>query len=325
MNILIYSLGKSGTTALLYSLASATGKRDLIFEPRQLKTVDFAQAPVLVKSINAHLWEQDKDYFSRFEKKILLLRNPLDRIVSNLLYLPYNGDGFSDDRNTKKYLEYLQGLCSGTHHGIRGLDEMYAGVTNGRRVINLVAEQSKQLLALARSEYGEMFFDFKYEDFVSGNVSHLNDYLGFEIDLGAEVGKGHKRTKRAGRYDDYKRYFSDAEISEMRELFGDFASQFDYEFSPGESEPISLQETYEYTLRVINEYRRSYKLPAYQHGRITVGEEGVLFDRARRDFQNGKLDEAEKKLEKALSSNGDLSNAVNVLRERINAKRTGTP
>lgn len=43
MKTLIYSLGKSGTTALAYSIAKAFDNHELIFEPSQLSKIDYTQ------------------------------------------------------------------------------------------------------------------------------------------------------------------------------------------------------------------------------------------------------------------------------------------
>jgi len=321
MNILIYSLAKSGTTALLYTIFNASKKHDkFVFEPFSLSQVDYSSENLLVKSVYANRWKDDQKYFNRFEKKILLVRNPLDRVVSSLLYLPYNGDGFTNDNNTKRYLNCLLDIVS-SENTLADLDQLFSEITGRPSVITTTIKQSNVMVDILKSEQGKQFFPFKYEDFVSDNLSDLSEYLELQLQSDVEVGALHKRTKRSGKFNEYQKYFNQEQVEHYANALESFSKSFNYtfEFKEG-SEKISLEKTFNYTMRVINEYRNQYKLPEYIHGDINVGNEGELFDKARRDFMASKYNEALTKLDEIASKNPKMIEAVDLLKQKIEIK-----
>ncbi len=313
MRILIYSLGKSGTTALAYAINNAFAHYSLILEPEQLNNVDYSDDNLIVKSIYGDRWKKDVDYFTKFDKKILLLRNPLDRIISYLLYMPYNGDGFSDDRNAYKYIDLLMKKANAPELvGVNDIDRCFKNVTERSSLIRAVAKQSNSIYDLAQNT--QEFFLLKYEDFIQNNLQGLSGYLGREIFNQVKVSKQFARTERSKSFDNYKYFFLNQEIHSILEPLKSFNNMFEYAFdldhlnsSVGEKpSALSAELTYNYTIKVINEYRSRHLIPLYNHGQIQVKEEGVLFDKAKRFLANEKLDEAEKLFLESVSLNNSF-------------------
>ena len=84
-NIIIFGQPKSGTTALYYKIKqSICNDYHCLLEPNEekLKDVKTFKGPILVKNINIEY----NNYFNDFEKKIFIVRDPRDLIVSILLY-----------------------------------------------------------------------------------------------------------------------------------------------------------------------------------------------------------------------------------------------
>ena len=210
MKILIYSLGKSGTTALAYSINKAFEHHELVLEPSQLGKVNYEPKDIIVKSIFANRWKKDREYFKEYDKSILLIRNPLDRIISYLLYMPYNGDGYSDDRNTKTYVNLLrQKVANPNSVGVFDLDNCYRDIdiTGRGSLIQAVKEQSMNVQKFYESHHANNFFVLKYEDFITNNLGELSNYLGKEVSNKIKVSKKFSRTERSKSSDNYKSFF----------------------------------------------------------------------------------------------------------------------
>ncbi|MEQ8925660.1 MAG: hypothetical protein RLO81_07575 [Fulvivirga sp.] len=288
MKILIYSLGKSGTTALMYSIINAY-KKDLkqFFEPANLKQINYKEDDLIVKSVYANRWNTDQEFFHHYDKLILLVRNPLDRIVSYLLYLPYNGDGFSDDRNMQEYIDYLKSITNDRRPpSIIELDSLYVKITKRPSLIKVVKNQSKSILQLAKA-FGSQFLHLKYEDFVDGELDMINNYLSFNLNQEVEVENKFKRTKRSGKYNDYLKFMSETEYNELYEELNDFFSYFNYDLSYRNlSSSLESKNTFNYVIKVVNEYREKNYIPLFEDGVVKVKEEGDYFDRARREFMS---------------------------------------
>ncbi len=316
MKILIYSLGKSGTTALAYSINKAFDNYELVLEPSQLSAVDYNRENLIVKSIFANRWKKDRDCFEKFDKSILLVRNPLDRIISYLLYMPYNGDGFSDDRNTQTYINLLKKKVEQPDSvGIFDIDKCYSDIdVSGRgSLIKAVEEQSKNVQDFYQSSYAQDFLVLKYEDFIQNNLDSLSDFLNREISNKIKVSKQFRRTERSKSFDNYKAWFLKNELKTSSTIFESFHSMFGYTFDHDcisnheeDSAALSAEITYDYTTKIINEYRNKNLVPLYHHGEINTKEEGVLFDRARRVLSENQPEEAEKLLLKSLAINSSF-------------------
>ncbi|MGF1591529.1 MAG: tetratricopeptide repeat protein [Pleurocapsa sp.] len=313
MKTLIYSLGKSGTTALAYSISKAFDNHELVFEPSLLSKVDYQRDNLIVKSIFANRWKKDQNYLPKFDKSILLIRNPLDRIVSYLLYMPYNGDGYSDDRNAQTYVNLLkQKVERPDSVGIYDIDKCYSDIdiTGRGSLIQAVKEQSENIQKFYESSHAKNFFLLKYEDFIQNNLEELSNYLGRKISNKIKVSKQFRRTERSKNFDNYKAFFLSKELETSLKDFASFNNTFGYESSSNinsqnsEDElALSAEMTYAYTTKVINEYRSKNLIPSYNHGKINVKEEGILFDRARRSLAANQLEEAESLLTESLTIN----------------------
>ena len=120
MRIVIFGLAKSGTTALFYILKSALPPSTLcLFEPRSFnaRTLDRNQFVRFLKESDHDVLAKvlpfrphdpgDAESFSDFEKQILIVRDPRDRLISRLLYGIYHSNFYHDNREVTAFLEIL--------------------------------------------------------------------------------------------------------------------------------------------------------------------------------------------------------------------------
>jgi hypothetical protein len=122
MKIVIFGLAKSGTTAVFYKIKNSLPPDTVcLFEPQS-----FDPGAVRKKGIKSLLSRRrerdvlakvlpfrphcsaDVDGFSHFERPILIVRDPRDRLISRLLYGVYNSDFCQYDDKVKAFLEVLE-------------------------------------------------------------------------------------------------------------------------------------------------------------------------------------------------------------------------
>jgi len=109
MKILISGLGKSGTTALFFRIKNSMPENTkTLFEPEKyIPHAHDQNKAVLAKILLYKPQEIDYESFSCFDKKILIIRDPRDRLISMLLYRAWNSF-YGDDHKVSKFLELLR-------------------------------------------------------------------------------------------------------------------------------------------------------------------------------------------------------------------------
>jgi hypothetical protein len=121
MKIVIFGLARSGTAALFYELKNSLPSDTVcLFEPRsfdanalkksKLKRLIFGSSglPVLAKVLPFRPNNPaDTDSFANFEKQILIVRDPRDRLVSRLLYGVYASRFYEQPDRAHEFVELL--------------------------------------------------------------------------------------------------------------------------------------------------------------------------------------------------------------------------
>jgi len=278
VRILIYGAARSGTTALYAAIHRA--RPDLIghFEPRSLAVPAADPRPLLAKALAGAGYPLHRAFMPAFDRRILLTRHPYDRLVSSLLYVPYNGHSFSDDRRANRFLELIRRKrLAPASIPMMALLEDFARPA-GLDPIEFFTVPTAGVLAASRSE--PVCFPYRYEDFVAGRTEPLSDYLGFPVESEVKVARSLQRVHRRGGAGDWRNWFLPADAEALRPHFADYAAAFGYDLALDRMpEPaIEAAEAELFVLRNLNRYRRRYFLPKLEPGRNRIGEEGVSFD-----------------------------------------------
>lgn len=324
MRILIYGLGRSGTTALFTAIQQARPELPTVFEPEDLARPAAVRGDLLVKALSlprdAAVWAG----VASFEKRILLVRHPFDRMVSSLLYAPYAGRGFSDDRRADDFHAAI--LAKRRAPERLAMAELLDRLERhtGRRLD--AAGPAERLLAAAVGEPG--FFCLKYEDFVAGRTEALAGYLGFPIASAVRVAPYLARVHRRGGAGDWRNWYLASDVAAQAPGLAAFAEAFGYDldFDPTHRPAIEPEHAEAFVLRNLNRYRRRYLLPRFRPGRIRMGEEGALFDQAIWAFRHGDRAEGRALLGRALALNPRLLAAwLQRLRHSRLGERLGGP
>jgi hypothetical protein len=228
MRILLIGLGKSGTTALFYKLKSALPPETRwLFEPIRFDAVAMPEPHLLVKTlINKQGLEIES--FQTFDKKVFLVRDPRDLIISRILYHIYNAPGLCrDGAKVSTFLAMLRrkeadpkstSLCS-----IIDLFTQLAEVDLSGLLIQSLD------LALRFHDEHPCYFVYKYEHMVAARYEALADYL--DLDLNPEASQVPEflervvRTKQSG---DWRNWFTAEDVDFFSPHCGAFMQRFDY-------------------------------------------------------------------------------------------------
>ena len=232
MKILIAGLAKTGTTGLLYLIKnSISGEPRLLFEPQEYPAHLASYAGDLIAKVlvGPNLIAAS---FARFDRKITLVRDPRDRMISALLYSQYHGKYLADERRVRMMRECLQAkeanpssVSLGTILGVIGK------VTGRPRALAGFQERIQRSLAWF-DDYVAAIPDgllYKYEDFVSGEYAPLEKHLEMPMSGAAEVPDRLSRVTRTKAYGDWRNWFTEDDIREYRPLLSPWLDKYGYD------------------------------------------------------------------------------------------------
>lgn len=223
MKIVIAGAAKSGTTALYYALKQSLPQNySHKFEPRKYAPKR-GEAGVLAKIIINSV-DRIED-FDCFDKRIFLIRDPRDVVVSGVLYRIYNAREPIDQGELAHYL--------------RGVEQKQRDPAS----ISLV-ELQRRLSPLLRldslahhnrehraNDFGTLhpdYFIYKYEDLIAGRFDELEKYLGFTITFSGEVDAKHQRVARTKETGGWRDWFTPADVAYYRPLFEESLVKYGY-------------------------------------------------------------------------------------------------
>lgn len=216
MRTLIIGEGKSGTTALLRSVASAMGGPGEIFEPEDLSMVDLSSKDLVVKKL-LHTWRAEEvELLDRFDRVVFIVRDPRDRLISHMLYDAYNRAAeLSDDQKTR-WLGVL------TRKSETPLGEPYVRLVDiwwqmtRANLLDVYMRSLKRTNDFTRA-HGERVHIMRYEDIVDARFESLSDYLGKAVGP-AEVRASERRVKRSSRYGEWRNWYTPIDVNVFRPL-----------------------------------------------------------------------------------------------------------
>jgi hypothetical protein len=221
--ILVTGFPKTGTTAVYHSIREALPVNAFcLFEPehRNLKLPDKIETPVLVKSFIS-----SSEAYDYFEKKILIIRDPRDQIISQMLYRPYNIITQNLVEPGEKIKPVLREMLELLHQ--KELEPGSVSVKDIRKLLNLEMSGHYGKIMIEYYKKRPLLFVYKYEDYIDGNLKHLNKYLGLEVKKVVDVPE--KRVVRSKTYGNWKDWFTKADVDYYHEIFHDYMETFGYD------------------------------------------------------------------------------------------------
>ena len=228
MKILILGTGKSGTTALLYKVATGLPNCSVFSGGRPGKySGDYENVAYKHtyeerkgKSFDLYKEHLQKEHYDR---RIWIARDPRDAAVSRMLYrwhkLYWWHKGYTEKK--KQYLAHLD-LVLKKEREPRSIPFhlicRYAGYNcwpiSTEEVVEEERVRYKRMSEFVKS-LGKDWFFFTYEDMVGKNFDGLNQYLGFQAGEEAEVptSTGKAKVVRKKAVGDWRHWFTEEDVA----------------------------------------------------------------------------------------------------------------
>lgn len=272
MRIVIAGLAKTGTSGLFAQLKnSIDGDIRALFEvsdyvPQELDTQRTVLAKILIGSDN----HTHYTIFDDFDRKICIVRDPRDRIISSLLFRCCRAEFLEDEKKLQQLLDLIrlkeQDPAQVSVEAIARLQAQLSGQPK-RNAIELMHDlaypQQWQLEFLAKRPDQ---FVLRYEDFVVGKLGDLADYLGFAIGGSAEVDENFKRVLRTKSSGDWRNWLLDSDVALLRQIpvLDRFMSEFHYSDSwlLAENPSVKAKFASQYVKMLAREKRKWHKVTA---------------------------------------------------------------
>lgn len=259
--IAIVGVGKSGTTALYFRIKNSLHKEyRAIFEPlteNDIKKYLNEEVTILTKILMDNGEGLINIVKERFNKKILIVRDPRDILVSALLYT--NASLFIWNKSSHE-IENCIDLLKRKENDPNSYSVLelfkYLGEWDNNSLIKSIEEQKAISLDLNRDN---SFFVFKYEDMINNHLDSLSNYLGINITESTKIDDNFKRVIRTKSSGSWKNWFLKSDIDFFRPLFHDYIRKFgfDLNWELNEKQEILPQHSSEYFRMVINDTREA--------------------------------------------------------------------
>jgi hypothetical protein len=229
LNYLISGLAKSGTTILFSRLQQAiAGEPATFFEPHTDE--QFAgilasdSSDTLTKVLIGRATSANAD-IAKFDRHVLIHRDPRDQFISMLLYLFYdfqlNGDRNAYDQAVGALQEKVNN--PGQHSTI----ELYNTVSSlvGRAPVAVFKNLHRE-----QRLFEDSFSPFllRYEDFIDDKLDAAEDYLGLSLGNRAEVPSEYSRVARSKSYGEWRHWLNDEDLAYINQHWGKSLSRLGY-------------------------------------------------------------------------------------------------
>lgn len=253
MKILIVGQGKSGTTALYSALEqSLPPGYTHLFEPLRYTSPSRDGRELAKVQINEL---SRPDEFDGFDKKILLVRDPRDNLVSRLLYEVYNNDFVKDEEKVRLFVECLERKrLDPPSVSVLELLQVLGGLS-GKDVLGQFILRHR--LGLNFDHVGRGYFVYKYEHFVAGRYSELEKYLGFKLRFSGDVGAAYRRVTRTKGSGDWRNWFTARDVEYFRPIYHEYLVKYEYDLAwePHPEPKILPEYSTEYVMRLARQGR----------------------------------------------------------------------
>lgn len=263
MKVLILCEGKTGSTALLQSISEALSIENKIMEPKDMTALTLHD-DVVVKKLVDRVKKEEIALFGEFDRRIFLVRDPRDSLVSRLLYMPYNKLGFDNNDAVTDFIQLIHNKCKNPH-GV----EFKTIIQKFNQIVNIdllpLVEKLNQKTLNLYKKFGSDFRLYKYEQFIRGDRGTVEEYIGAKLPGEVKVDRKFARVERSRGSGDWKNWFTDKDSEFFAEFFSEYLDTFGYEKdAPHQEKEISPSLSADYIVRVINDGRRRRDIPLYE-------------------------------------------------------------
>ena len=268
MRILIIGLPRSGTSALYFKLKQALPATTwCLYEPKRFKP-SASVNDVLAKILIGAFGDFDYDSFENFEKRILIVRDPRDHLVSRLLYRACADPEFrQDDAKVAGFIQALrQKEAAPQSISFLGLLDRYNNLRAGDQPQRMTAPTgpprswavSSHPMALEFHQGHGGLHTYKYEDFVAGHYKSIEDYLEISVPAGeATVSHNYEHVARSKASGDWRHWLAQSDIDFFRPYLLPYMRAYGYadDWTLAERPYIESQHASEFVRRSVAQRR----------------------------------------------------------------------
>ncbi len=260
--ILIFGLGKSGTTALMAAICKATDLPHEM-EPAKLRDLDYAKSFVAKKLID-RFGPRELRFLPHFDNVILIVRDPRDALVSRLLYRAYGLSAFGDDARLRTFLKLIERKIEDPKAvSVLRLITCLRDLSH-YELIPDVMDLNRRLLAIHEA-LGSRSLLLKYEDFVRNDYAAIDAYLGTRLSDGFTVPEEYGRVARKGGQGDWKNWLTAGDCAYFDRIFAPIYTTFGYAPErPLEAPVIDRAPSVDYIVGLVNEWRARKGIAPYE-------------------------------------------------------------
>lgn len=230
-SILVLGHPKTGTTSLFHRiLASWPRPGAAVFEPRTIEELraqcrpgEPVLAKVLLPTSPAYLATLEQE----FDRRILLVRDPRDSLVSAMLY--FGAYHTLWERPAAEIAACLAVLREKERRpASHSVLDLYRTLDPSVGAEGLVALFARLLPEVVRLADSGRYLVLPYEELVRDRLEPLEAYMGFGLGRGKAVPEGYRRVLRTGASGSWRTWFRPADVACFHAVFADFLVRFGY-------------------------------------------------------------------------------------------------
>ena len=210
-----------------------------------------------------HWQNEEAAVFHQFDRRILLVRDPRDVLISRLLYTPYMRPAFNEDSNVDGFLEVVRAKVERpTSVDIRTLLDVFNQIS-GISLLDHVARLMDRTIEIYKT-WDHRFMLFRYEQLIAGEDKDLAEYVGAHLPKQINVEAELRRVERTRSSGDWKHWMTKADKVFFDERYSSYYKIFGYSAEPlADEAAISRRHSIDYVTRIINEGRQTLGVPLY--------------------------------------------------------------
>lgn len=236
VKIAIFGPYKSGTTALFYRVRNSWNRpARLLFEPYDyVAEPDDDKRGVLAKVILGKPGSDPLvhyDGFREFDRRLLLVRDPRDLVVSGtLFFVQQERRIYENDAALASVLDLLR--FKEAQPAELPLKELLAKLLEASpersidQFLDWLAAQYEWLIEFEESLDG--CCRVNYESLVEGELGHAGRYLGFPLRGSPDPDHVHGHVPRTRSHGDWRHWFTPDDVATFRPLFHRYMARYGY-------------------------------------------------------------------------------------------------
>lgn len=240
LKILVLGLAKSGTSILMYRIASGLDECQVFFEPGAMEGCTDVEAHREITAHPGHVVTKVvfhplsphrlSEIVAMYDKVVWIHRDPRDRLLSTFFYNWFKDHNPKPDRYERALALTRQKEKDPASVSFKQLLSISFPLTYIHHTYDPVVELLESL--------GDALYIIDYESFIDGDISGLEQYLGFQIDSDAEVDIDVQRVSRSNQYGNWRRWFTAEDVAFFKPLLTDYMQAFGYDTGDWELEEV---------------------------------------------------------------------------------------